>query len=400
MDCCASYKTIPIVEALPAVVKSERGDRKFVFAQFGFSDSSRKSSLSSQGALKICGALRAQPFLVASARADSSPCNFTGVGTPLEPRSSAGKFLSGILQNQRHLFHFAVAEQLDELAADRDGAVARKNQSLGSSESSLHRRIAEMKEHECQIAIEDVMYMSIVHKFSDLKVPMVPKISTCITNGRLQIWPSKDGELESIHSMEVQEMIKEHLSTILGWRWRSSTTGNKITYQTGRLQLGRVYAASIMYGYFLKSACLRHQLESSLALTYEDFASLVFSEYVPQGLKNVAVHGQATESRSTSLCQESRGGKKAGNLRNYVMGFDSETLQRCAKLKSQEAVNLIEKHTWALFGDEKTGDIEIDEMVVVTNSSMKRLVLEAAAFGSFLWDVEQYVDSVYRLKEN
>ncbi|KAI3967485.1 hypothetical protein MKW92_033915 [Papaver armeniacum] len=419
MDCCASYKRItPIVEALPNVVKSDKGGRADlkVFAKIGFfSDSSSSSSLkSTQGALKICGAQRRTiessfkrkiPKFVTSAYArgtDSSPCDFTGVGgtTPLEPRSAAGKFLSGILLNQRHLFPFAVAEQLDELVTERDGAVARKDQSLGSEESDLHRRIAEMKEDKCQTAVEDVMYMSIVQKFFELKVPMVPKISSFIDNGRLQIWPSQQCELESIHSLEVQNMIKEHLTTILGWRWKSNTTGNRITYQTSRLQLGRLYASSIMYGYFLKSACLRHQLESSLALTYEDFPSIGLSEFFPAEANNAAVHGQSTDRRSTSSCQQPRSVETNTNLRNYVMGFDSETLQRCAKLKSQEAVNLIEKHTWALFGNEQGEDTENDEAIVVPNSSMKRLVLEATAFGSFLWDVEEYVNSVYRLKDN
>jgi len=28
------------------------------------------------------------------------------------------------------------------------------------------------------------------------------------------------------------------------------------------------------------------------------------------------------------------------------------------------------------------------------------LALEAVAFGSFLWDTEEYIDTVYKLKEN
>lgn len=74
--------------------------------------------------------------VVASAEAISS------LNTPLEPRSLPGKFLSGVLQNQRQLFHVAVAEQLRDLADDRDAALARMNLSYGSSSSSescLHR---------------------------------------------------------------------------------------------------------------------------------------------------------------------------------------------------------------------------------------------------------------------
>lgn len=80
-------------------------------------------------------------MLIEAASAESSHCGFRSVDKPLEPRSSAGKFLTGILQNQCHLFHAAVAEQLNVLAADRDAAIARKEHNLGSAESCLHRSV-------------------------------------------------------------------------------------------------------------------------------------------------------------------------------------------------------------------------------------------------------------------
>lgn len=91
---------------------------------------------------------------------------------------------------------------------------------------------------------------------------------------------------------------------------------------------------------------------------------------------------------------------KHETLKCYVMGFDPETLQSCAKLRSKEAVSLIENHSHALFGDGKTGLVENDEMILTSFSSLKRLALEAVAFGSFLWDTEEYIDTVYKLKEN
>ncbi|KAK1271701.1 hypothetical protein QJS04_geneDACA004480 [Acorus gramineus] len=68
------------------------------------------------------------------------------------------------------------------------------------------------------------------------------------------------------------------------------------------------------------------------------------------------------------------------------MGFDPKTFQRCAKLRSQEVVDLIVKHSWDLF-------------VSIIVPCLKRLVLEAVAFGFFLWDMEGYDDSVSRVKE-
>lgn len=77
-----------------------------------------------------------KPLIVIAAH-----CKFSGLNTPLEPSSPAGLTLSTVLQNQRDQFHVAVAEQLHQLAAERDGATARMNLSLDSSDSCLHRYI-------------------------------------------------------------------------------------------------------------------------------------------------------------------------------------------------------------------------------------------------------------------
>ncbi|KDP45280.1 hypothetical protein JCGZ_15145 [Jatropha curcas] len=349
---------------------------------------------------------KVRPAVVVVARAGSSHCepsssNSFSLNTPLEPRSAAGKFLSSVFQNQRQLFHVAVAEELKLLADDRDGAVSRMLLSSGSDEASLHRRIAQLKEQECQIAVEDVMYMLIFSKFSEIRVPLVPKLSRCIYNGRLEIGPSKDWELESIHSFEVLEMIREHVSTVIGLRANSSVTDTWATTEIQRLQLGRLYVASILYGYFLKSASLRHYLELCLAVPHHDVhlsrrTSLQLPESSPYRISNLVFGHQSVSSGQKSRKQD----QKRGNLRCYVMGFDAETLQRCAKLKSKEAVNLIEKHSCALFGDDKAGLLENDEVILTSFSSLKRLILEAVAFGSFLWDTEEYVNSVFKLNEN
>ncbi|XVF81245.1 hypothetical protein PTKIN_Ptkin15bG0140200 [Pterospermum kingtungense] len=342
----------------------------------------------------------------AKASAGASHCDFSSLNTPLEPTSAPGKFLSGVLQNQRQFFHFAAADELKRLAGDRDAAVSRMFLSSDSDEACLHRRIAQLKEQDCQAAVEDVMYMLIFYKFSQIGVPLVPKLSSCIYNGRLEIQPSRDWELESIYSIEVLKMVREHVSTLIGLRANSSVTENWATTEIQRLQLGRVYAASILYGYFLKSASSRHQLERCLTLAHQDCPShrnfLQFPDLLLCRFKSL-VFGHGSDTKSVSLGQvpgPGRQEKDLEELRCYVMGFDPETLQRCAKLKSIEATNLIEKHRCALFGDEQTGMPETGEVILTSFSSLKRLVLEAVAFGSFLWDIEEYVDTVYKLKDN
>jgi hypothetical protein len=71
-------------------------------------------------------------------------------------------------------------------------------------------------------------------------------------------------------------------------------------------------------------------------------------------------------------------------------------------MRSKEAVRLIEKQTQALFGrpdivvaeDGSLGAVN-DEFVTVTFQGLTMLVLEATAFGSFLWEAEGYVESKY-----
>ncbi|XWS31229.1 hypothetical protein CRYUN_Cryun23aG0059600 [Craigia yunnanensis] len=403
MDHSLSFHKAPSISSfLPSAVKNTQGPHVFTPLNlpsiFTFT---HRRPLTTGFTSTAFGNLKVPSF---KASAGASRGDFCSLNAPLEPRSAPGKLLSSVLQNQRQFFHFAAADELKKLACDRNAAVARMFLSSDPDEACLHRRIAQVKEHDCQVAVEDVIYMLIFYKFSEIRVPLVPKLSRCIYNGRLEIWPSKDWELESIHSIEVFKMVREHVSTVIGLRANSSVTDNWATTEIQRLQLGRVYAASILYGYFLKSASSRHQLEQCLTLAHQERLnhrnSLQFPDLLPCGLKSL-IFGHVSDMQFVSLGQgPGRQENSLEELRRYVMGFDPETLQRCAKLKSKEAVSLIEKHSCALFGDEQTGMLETGEVILTSFSSLKRLVLEAVAFGSFLWDIEEYVDTVYKLKDN
>ncbi|KAL6271136.1 hypothetical protein ACE6H2_028047 [Prunus campanulata] len=336
--------------------------------------------------------------------AGASHCEFSSLNSPLDPRTRPGKDLSTVLQNHPQLFHLAVAQELKKLADDRELALSRMSLSAASHEACLHRRIAQLKEQECQIVVEDVMYLLIFYKFSEIKVHLVPRLSRCVYNGRLEIWPSKDWELESLYSFEILEMIREHVSTVIGLRVNSSVTDNWAMTKITRQMLGRVYVASILYGYFLKSASLRHRLDRILALESQDLhlshrTSLHYQEMCPNGMKNL-LFGRIGNIQA-KYKGSSRLEKTQGKLSCYVMGFDPDTLQRCAKLRSEVAVNLVKNHCCALFGDDGTmSSPENDEVISTSYSSVKRLVLEAVAFGSFLWDTEECIETVYKLKEN
>ncbi|KAL3497909.1 hypothetical protein ACH5RR_040641 [Cinchona calisaya] len=319
---------------------------------------------------------------------------------PVQLESPVGQFLAQILQSHPHLLPVAIDQQLENLQSERD---AEKEKTPPSSEDLvLYKRIAELKEKERCKALEDIIYCLVVHKFVHNEISMIPKItSTSDPAGRVDFWPNQEQKLESVHSAEAFEMIVSHLSLVLGERVGPLDT----IVQISKIKLGKLYAASIMYGYFLRRVDERYQLERSM-------------NTLPEGIKKGQSYfqGQAPEKQlwdPDSLIQippdygdeepaDFTTEAKSYKLRSYVMYLDAETLQRYATIRSKEAISLIEKQTQALFGrpdirvaEDGSFDTSNDEMISLTFSGLTMLVLEAVAFGSFLWDAEGYVESKY-----
>jgi hypothetical protein len=67
---------------------------------------------------------------------------------------------------------------------------------------------------------------------------------------------------EGVHSTDAIALVKEHLGSLLGTSPVSSYAKMKIS----KLQAAQVYAASVMFGYFLRRADLRFQVPPCLTL--------------------------------------------------------------------------------------------------------------------------------------
>lgn len=264
--------------------------------------------------------------------------------------------------------------------------------------------------------MEEILYALVVQKFMDANVSLIPALapSSSDTSSRVDIWPSQDEKLEELHSPEAYEMIQNHLALILGNRAGDSSS----VAQISKLRVGQVYAASVMYGYFLKRVDQRFQLEKTVKILQNlsdekesNIQPAVGGDMRPSG-EEVSFQAASSDPEVSSWAGGvSPGGfghgLKASRLRTYVMSFDGETLQRYATIRSKEAVSIIEKHTEALFGRPEivitphgTVDSSKDELIKISFGGLKRLVLEAVTFGSFLWDVESYVDSRYHFVLN
>ncbi|XP_028754660.1 UV-B-induced protein At3g17800, chloroplastic [Neltuma alba] len=329
---------------------------------------------------------------------------------PLQLESPVGQLLAQILQTHPHLLPAAIDQQLENLQTDED---AQKEES--PAQDILYKRIAELREKEKRATLEEILYCSIVQRFVENGISMIPKVSSASDpTGRVDFWPNQEQKLEAVHSPEAFEMIQSHLSLVLGERVVVGPLETAV--QISKIKLGKLYAASIMYGYFLKRVDERFQLERTMKTLPEDFGKaddVSFEEPSPANRlwdPDSLIRIPAYEDNDSIVEGEyyiEPGEAKSYRLRSYVMYLDGETLQRYATIRSKEAISLVEKQTQALFGRPdiriaEDGSIETptDETLSVTLSGLTMLVLEAVAFGSFLWDAENYVESKFHFVNN
>ncbi|KAG8388546.1 hypothetical protein BUALT_Bualt02G0136700 [Buddleja alternifolia] len=268
---------------------------------------------------------------------------------PLHLESPIGQLLCQILKKHPHLLLATANQQIENIRTQMEG-----------------------QDESRRKALEEIIYCLIVQRFVDNEISMIPKIST--TSSDLRPLNNQERKLESVHSPEALGMILSHLSLVLpDVRPLDSVT------RMSKVALAKLYAASVMYAYFVRRVDQRYQLETSMNTLSEGFGEdshLIFGEE-----------------------------KLSSKLTTYIMYLDAETRRRYVTIRSKEAISLIGKQTQALFGRPNvtvTEDATLlnasnvdDEVVSLTLSGLRLLVLEAVAFGSFLWDAELYVESKY-----
>ncbi|KHG07714.1 Ribosomal L11 methyltransferase [Gossypium arboreum] len=269
-------------------------------------------------------------------------------------------------------------------------------------------RIAEVKANERKRALEEILYALVVLKFMDADVSLVPAItpSSKDSSGQVDTWPSQEEKFEQLHSPEAYEMIQSHLALILGNRLNDS----KSVAQISKIRVGQVYAASVMYGYFLKRVDERFQLEKTMKIlpNGSDSEGSSIEKAIREDIRPAGDYLVVSSHLEVSSWSGGFGNRiKPSRLRTYLMSFDGDILQRFATIRSKEAVSIIEKQTEALFGrpeivltPQGTVDSSKDELIKISFGGLKKLVLEAITFGSFLWDGESFVDSRYHFVMN
>ncbi|XP_062226595.1 UV-B-induced protein At3g17800, chloroplastic-like isoform X2 [Phragmites australis] len=315
---------------------------------------------------------------------------------PLQFESPSGQLLVQILQSHPHLLPATVGQQLENLQSEKD---EQNEEASKAPQDLLYKRIAEVKEKERRNALEEIIYCFIIYKFMENDMSMTPALSPGGGPIRdISSLPNQEDKLQSIHSPDAFEMIQNHLNLIMGEKMSAPLD---TVVEISNLNLGKLYAASIMYGYFLKRVDERFQLEKTVkTLPPNPKQQIVFENLQPNPFWDMESLVQISpDGEEISLDDKESNPNK---LRSYVSQLDADTLQRYATIRSNEAVSLIEKQTQALFGrpdikvlDDGSVNAKDGKMITITFTEFTHLVLEAAAFGSFLWVAESYVESKY-----
>ena len=383
-------------------------------------------------------------------------------GAPMDPGSPQGQLLAHVLDNEPQLFDAAVEATLDRLCDeiddaesasngvidvtndDGDGNAADRAAPKKGGELVLFRRIQEMRAMERRSGVQDVMYAQILQKFMTIGVDMLPPLddTTLIMRG-----VDLNQLTKGVHSVEALEMVKEHLLGMLGPE--ASTAYSNTMVRMSKLQAAQMYAASIMFGYFLRRADKRFSLDramgtlpmnpmesaaalealfnSASAMDSMDEADVPFagaSEFPGSSGPTFDVASNSTDDDAATATAAGAGAAGGGSttLKQYIQSFDQQALSDTARIVSLEGVVLAERQTGALFGSVEdlamemkealeSGGVEInsaDELMsrvqevvgagkvktlTVPVATQRRIVLEAVAFGSFLRDVESGVDA-------
>jgi len=339
--------------------------------------------------------------------------------SPSTPKSPLGEMLAYYLDQQPHLFHDAVEQQLERIKAEKDNELHRQGAPGADALAlSLSRRVGEVRAAERRLSVEDVMYLCIVEKFASAGVDMLPPI-----DGLVDLPPGDFKYLtEGVHSEEALALVKEHILAVMG---PASQALGSTPIKAGKLQAAQIYAASVMFGYFLRRVDRRFQLDRALGTLGEGGVAEAAARL--NELFEMSDGDGADPDAAPDAPGPAAGAGKDGRatLKGYVESFDQQALQETARLVSVEGAALVERQTTGLFGkvadlqremQEAVGEMneiaDVNELmerlqsavrddrvrtVTMTAATQRRMVLEAVAYGSFLRDVETRVDEDYAL---
>eukprot|EP00445_Apocalathium_hangoei_P024861 CAMPEP_0203931880 /NCGR_PEP_ID=MMETSP0359-20131031/70376_1 /ASSEMBLY_ACC=CAM_ASM_000338 /TAXON_ID=268821 /ORGANISM="Scrippsiella Hangoei, Strain SHTV-5" /LENGTH=364 /DNA_ID=CAMNT_0050861275 /DNA_START=33 /DNA_END=1127 /DNA_ORIENTATION=- len=311
-----------------------------------------------------------------------------------------------LLKENPQLFEGAVEETLEALRDQREVEEANKEQAAiatgkeepGKDALVLRKRIEEVRAAERQRIVTEMLYLKVCARFKNLKVPLIPSIKSGgnVKFGQLDL----KGLTTDIYSQDALDLVREHLFRIIGQQGSTSFMGGLAVVQIALFQVGQVYAMSALFGYYLRRVDARYQLEKLAG--------------------NFGAWGETDAAEAPNPFADDKEG--AQSLKEYISNFGPQEVARMTSIASAEAQMAMEHQVTALFGDlrilkeklvnalgmvtsqeEATRKLEAAiqanevESIRITSDDLRRLVLEAVAYGALLNDSEKQVDTIYEL---
>jgi len=363
-------------------------------------------------------------FLARASTGDASENPGAGLKAPSAPESPRGQQLAYILRTSPQMFDAAVDAQLDALGdeIENERTVDDLSDDAKKEQLVLFKRIADVRALERRNGLEDIMYTSIIQKFLNVGVDMLPPLDETTTLRGVDLNRLTDG----VHSKEALDMVREHLMAVLGGAGENAYSAQLV--RMSKLQAAQVYAASLMFGYFITRADRRFQLDRAAGtLPLDPMESAKALERLFNSASAMDSMDEADAAPENfggadfdlfSDAPPNSGAGGSASLKQYIQNFDQSTLAATARIVSMEGVQVAERQTGALFGSIEELQREMQNAVganaatpeelmnavsdavsqkkvqtlTLAYASQRRLVLEAVAFGAFLRQSETYID--------
>jgi len=314
-----------------------------------------------------------------------------------------------LLKEDPMLFDVAVDEELETLRRQNAEAEVQRgtlNETAKKDMLALRRRMEEVRRSECAEVATELLYLRVCSMFRQLGVPLIPPVRS---GGDVKFCSvDLKGLTTDIYSKDALELVREHLFSIVGQDGVTTATPlmGGLVVQIALIQASQVYAMSSLFGYYLRRMDARYQLES-LAGSFGAWGGGVPS-------------ASSRKSFGPILAGQESGAENS--LKDYINSFGPEQMLRMTSIASVEAQAAMERQVAALFGDlrllkrqlrETLGTIGSPneaiaklqlaiqsgqvESVHMTSDDIRRIVLEAVAFGALLNDSEKQVETIYEL---
>ena len=178
-----------------------------------------------------------------------------------------------------HLFRAAVDAELSRISAEREErekalpAPPPPADDDAPSSLVLYQRMEQLRRGEQALSVQDLMYASVLERFLELGVAMLPRLQDA--PDVLEAHADLVALTEGVHSREALDLVKEHVRGVLG---PASTAFSNAVVRMSRLQAAQVYAASVLFGYFLRKVDARFQLERSARTLPGDAVDAAFAQ--------------------------------------------------------------------------------------------------------------------------